>query len=342
MSIAEAPGTLEAASAALAGASCWVLSDGKAGDEAQCLGVAERLGLTASLHRVAPRPPFVWLMPWGGIDPREGPSRPGSPIAPPFPDLVIASGRRTASYLRAVKTASDGRSFTVFLKDPRCGAGTADFLWVPEHDRLRGANVLTTLTSPHRFSPGRLAGARAAAPYGLDRLAAPRVALIIGGNSAHYSFTPEAIADLSAKISALATTGAGLMATASRRTPAPLAAAIRATVEASGGFYWDGSGENPYPAMLALADYLVVTADSVNMVGEAAATGRPVLLYTPPGGSAKITQFLAGLATAGVTTPFTGALAGRTYTPIDSTPDIAIELARRYTAHRARLARAGE
>ena len=80
---------------------CWVLTDGKAGDEVQCLGVAEELGLTPEIRRVAPRAPFVWLMPWGPIDPREAPARPGSPIAPPFPDILIASGRRTVPYLRA-------------------------------------------------------------------------------------------------------------------------------------------------------------------------------------------------------------------------------------------------
>mgnify|MGYP001240555115 CR=1 FL=1 len=319
------------------GARCWILSDGKAGDEAQCLGVAERLGLVADIRRIAPRKPYVWLMPWGGIDPAEAPHRPASPIAPPFPDLAIASGRRTASYLRAVKKASGGRTFTVFFKDPRCGATTADFLWVPAHDRLRGANVLTTLTSPHRFSPERLATARAAPPHGLDRLATPRVALIIGGDSAHFRFTPDAIADLAGRIATLAGSGAALMATASRRTPPALAAAIATIVQEAGGFFWDGTGENPYPTLLALADALVVTADSVNMVGEAAATGKPVLLYTPPGGSAKITAFLAGLEAAGATRPFTGALETYTYPPMDATPAIAVELARRYSIHRRAL-----
>ncbi|WP_353187005.1 ELM1/GtrOC1 family putative glycosyltransferase, partial [Bosea sp. (in: a-proteobacteria)] len=99
----------------------WVLTDGKAGDESQCLGVAERLGVEPEIRRVAPRKPFAWLMPRGPIDPREAPDRPGSPIRPPFPDIAIASGRRAVAYLRALEKASNGRSFTVFLKDPRTG-----------------------------------------------------------------------------------------------------------------------------------------------------------------------------------------------------------------------------
>ena len=70
----------------------WVLTDGKAGDEQQCLGVAEALGVAAELRRVKPRAPFVWLMPYGPIDPFEAPGRAGSPIAPPFPDVLDRLG----------------------------------------------------------------------------------------------------------------------------------------------------------------------------------------------------------------------------------------------------------
>ena len=168
---------------------CWVLTDGKAGDEVQCLGVAEELGLTPQVRRVAPRAPFVWLMPWGPIDPREAPARPGSPIAPPFPDILIASGRRAVPYLRAVKRASGGRTFTAFLKDPRTGTGAADFIWVPQHDKLRGPNVLATLTSPHRISPKRLADAAGSLPPEIAGLPKPRVALLVGGDSRNHVFT---------------------------------------------------------------------------------------------------------------------------------------------------------
>lgn len=63
----------------------WVLTDGKAGDEGQCIGVAERLGVVPEIRRVKPRKPWSWLMPRGPIDPREAPDRPGSPLSPPSP-----------------------------------------------------------------------------------------------------------------------------------------------------------------------------------------------------------------------------------------------------------------
>lgn len=97
----------------------WVLTDGKAGDEVQCLGIADALGVEPAIRRVKPRAPWFWAMPFGPIDPAEAPDRPGSPIAPPFPDIVIGSGRRAIPYIRRLKTASGGKTFTVVLKDPR-------------------------------------------------------------------------------------------------------------------------------------------------------------------------------------------------------------------------------
>jgi mitochondrial fission protein ELM1 len=326
--------TMEEARTLVAGATCWILSDGKAGDEVQCLGVAEALGLAPEIRRVAPRAPFAWAMPWGGIDPREAPQRPGSPLAGALPDIAIASGRRTVPYLRKLKALSSGRTFTVFLKDPRIGTRAADFIWVPEHDRLRGDNVLATLTSPHRISPQRIDEAAARPPHGIGDLAHPRVAVLIGGDSRHHTFTPQDIDAFAASLRSLAASNVRLIATASRRTPQALAQHCRAIVQASGGIFWDGTGENPYIAMLALSDAVVVTADSVNMVGEAVATGRPVLVFEPGGGTAKITAFLSGLSSLGAIRPFTGSLPTYTYPPIDATPRIAEVLARRYASFR--------
>lgn len=302
--------------------SLWILTDGKAGDEAQCLGVSEALGAEAEIRRVAPRRPYAWLMPRGPIDPAERPDRENSPLAPPFPDIVIASGRRSVPYVRFLRRHSP-RTFTVFLKDPRTGADTADFLWVPEHDALRGANVLATPTSPHRFSATKLQQLRDHPPAELKALDQPRVAVLVGGDSRHHHFSDDNISEFMDHLAAVESSGASLMMTMSRRTPARLAARIGALAETGKHLLWDGTGENPLPAYLANADMVVVTADSTNMVGEAAATGRPVLVFEPDGGHAKISKFLSKMSALGVTRPFAGQLETYTYEPIDSTPVIA-------------------
>jgi mitochondrial fission protein ELM1 len=266
----------------------WVLTDGKAGDELQCLGVAERLGVVPEIRRVKPRRPWAWLMPRGPIDPREAPDRPASPLKPPFPDIAIASGRRAVAYLRALKQASNGATYTVFLKDPRTGPGTADLIWVSGHDRLRGDNVLVTATSPHRLTPGRLVAARAAPPAAIASLRKPRVAVLVGGDSRHHRFTRADSERLTGQLDALASSGASLMGSPSRRTSPALGAAVATVFAKHGGWWWDGTDENPYLALLANADAVVVTADSTNMIGEAAAAGVPVLVFEPTGGHPKI------------------------------------------------------
>jgi uncharacterized protein len=317
----------------VSGATCWVLSDGKAGDEAQCLGVAERLGLEPEIRRVKPRAPYVWIMPWGPVDPAEAPDKAGSPISPPWPDIVIASGRRTVAYLRTIRKATHGRVMTVYLKDPSTGADTAETIWVPQHDKLRGENVLVTLTSPHRISPEWLAKAQQDLPSWLLP-GRTTVGVILGGDSKHHRFNTQDIKRLVSDLTGLTQAGANLIVTPSRRTPAALASAIRKLCTDTGGFFWDGSGENPYLAILAHADHLVVTADSVNMLGEASATGKPIHLFTPTGGHTKISSFVSGLVQHGAVRPLSGALETWSYDTLDATPVIAIAVAKAYAAMR--------
>jgi len=315
----------------------WVLTDGKAGDELQALSVAEALGVQPDIRRVAPRAPFTWAMPWGPIDPRERPGARNSPLALPYPDLLIASGRRAVPYLRFVKRASGARTYTVFLKDPRTGPKTADFIWVPEYDRLRGPNVLTTLTPPHRVSADRIAAARARPDPRLASLPHPRVAVLVGGDSRHHRFTDRDIARLSAHLTVLAESGAGLMITASRRTPEALREALIDLVGRHGAFFWDGTGDNPYVALLSLADFIVATADSFNMIGEAAASGRPILVFEPSGGHPKLDVYMARLKAHGIVHPFEGRLVGEAYDPLNSTLKIAAAIVRGFSLHRRAL-----
>ncbi len=314
-----------------------MLTDGKAGDEQQCLGVATLLSPSPEIRRVSPRIPWVWLMPFGPIDPKDKPGRPDSPLAPPFPDCVIASGRRAVPYLRAIKAASKGQTFTVFLKDPRTGAGAADLIWVPEHDELHADNVLRTLTPPHRVSKQRLTAARLAPDPRLTDLSSPRLAIVVGGNSKHHRFTDADIESFVEKLETVTASGVTLMVTASRRTPESLRAALERIVRERGGFLWDGTGNNPYVDILALADAVVVTADSYNMLGEAAATGVPLLVFEPSGGHRKLSFYLDKLTTYGAARPFTGRLEGDPYPPLDSTPFIADQIRSAIARHRNAL-----
>ncbi|KQP96267.1 nucleoside-diphosphate sugar epimerase [Methylobacterium sp. Leaf117] len=322
----------------LSQARTWIVTDGKAGDENQCVGLAETLDLPFEVRRVSPRPPFGWMAPWGPVDPRDQPGDRRGSLAGPLPDLLIASGRRSVPYLRAVREASQGRTFTAFLKDPRTGHDTANFVWVPDYDDLRGPNVFTTLTPPHQVTPERLDEARRNPDPRLAALPWPRIAVLIGGDSRHLSYRPADMRRLLRDLTKLTDGGCSLMVTVSRRTPQNLRDALRTLVATKGGFYWDGASSNPYVPMLAIADAIVVTSDSANMVGESVSTGAPVLLFDLPKTYIRHRRLFAGLAMAGALKPFVGRLEALHYTPLDATPVIAQAMAKAYADHRARWA----
>lgn len=307
----------------------WVLTDGKAGDEQPLIGVAEAIGAEPVLRRVAPRPFFAAMMPWGPIDPRDRPHRPASPLAPPYPDICLATGRRAVSYLRALKALSPS-TFTVFFKDPRTKRHGADLVVVQQHDRARHAGALTVVTAPNRITTEALDRIRRAPPADLAGLPHPRVAVLVGGDSRHHRFTPRDIDAFLAGLRTMRAAGAGLMITTSRRTPGALAAALAALAGDADVRLWDGTGENPLLSYLALADIVVVTADSTNMIGEAAATGRPLQIFHPSGGHAKTERLIAALSDVATVRPFPTTDAGAPYPPVNATRLIADTILQRW------------
>ena len=317
----------------LAGARAWIITDGKAGMVVQCKGVADALGLDYEMRRVKTRGIWRAIPPWGPVRPADRPGRPGGLLAPPWPAVAIGSGRASIPYIRAIRRYSGGATFTVILQDPRRGAGVADLVWVAEHDRLRGPNVLVTPTSPHSYSPERLARLRGELPPEIEALPHPRVAVVLGGKNGSYKFTDADDDRLAGALSSIGRLGASFMVTPSRRTHSRLLHVADAATQDRPRLLWDGTGPNPYPHFLAAADWLVVTADSVNMTGEACATGRPVYVFEPSRGSRKFRQFhqrLQGIGATRPLPPILERLEDWTYAPLDSAAVIAEEVERRY------------
>jgi len=306
-----------------AGTALRILSDSRAGHEAQTLGLAEALGLAPDIRRVAPRKLYDLIAPFGPPDPRDA-----AAFAPPYPDIAIAAGRRTIPALRRLKRDSGGRTFTVYVNAPATGLRTADLIVAPRHDRLSGENVISPLTPPNRVAPKRLAQARAAPDPRIAALPRPRVAFLLGDASG-------IVQDLDYIAAVLIASGASVMATPSRRTSAECRAAMRAALTEPFGWFWDGEGENPYFSMLANADRIIVTGDSVNMVGEAVATGVPVHVIEPYVTRRKITAYLKALERAGAIRLWPCRFDDWTYEPINSTPMAARKTMEAYVAFRA-------
>ena len=295
--------------------------------------VADALAIPYEFKHVAPRGLWAALAPWGPVAPAERFGKSGSTFAPPWPAIAIATGRASIPYVRALKSHAGAATYTVVLQDPKSGPRTADLIWVPAHDTRRGANVITTLTAPHSYGPHRLSELRAEIPPAIAALPSPRIAVILGGKNGVYDFTQADDDRFAGSLSSLGKLGASFMITPSRRSHQRLIrAADRATAN-SPRILWNGEGDNPYPQFLAHADALIVTADSVNMCGEACATGKPVYVFAPSGGSPKFTRFHDGLTSAGAVRPLPlhfSHIDQWTYPPIDSAATIAAEIKARW------------
>lgn len=314
----------------LAGRSGWVITDDKAGMLVQARGVADALGLDWVSKQVSPAGFWRFAAPYGPPDPRVRFGHADGEFAPPWPAVAIATGRLSIPYVRRLRRLAGPSTFTVVLQDPKTSARTADLIWVPEHDRRRGANVITTLTAPHSFSAQRVEDLRRIEPAWLANLPRPRVAVVLGGKNAVYRFTDADDDRFEASLRSIAALGASFMVTPSRRTHRRLLAAVVRATEGRPRFIWDGDGENPYPAFLAHADRFIVTADSVNMTGEPLVTGKPVWVFEPSGGSAKFARFHASLRRHGATRPLPETVTNLetwSYPPLDSAAQIAREIA---------------
>ncbi len=187
------------------------------------------------------------------------------------PMLAIGCGRQAALATRLLRVAG---SRAVQILDPRLDPGHWDAVVAPSHDALSGANVVTLEGSLHPVDDLWLAQARHAFPR-IGALPGPRVALLLGGPGRHWPMRDAALVEaLSALATRVREAGGSLLATASRRTPARWLDALAALEPA---MLWRDprDGYNPYPGFLGWADAIVCSADSVNMLSEAAATHAP-------------------------------------------------------------------
>ena len=301
--------------------SCWVVTAGVAGMENQCLGLAHALGLDPVIKRVSLVTPWKQLSPFLRCGLSHAFSSRGDEIAPPWPDLMIASGRAGAMACLLARRASGQnggkRTLTVHIQNPVIDPSRFDLVALPRHDGVLGENVVTTRGSLHRVTPALLIEERERFHALFEKLPSPRIAVLIGGANSVYQFSERDMARLADQLVAVARqTGGSLMLTSSRRTGEKSLNLLRERIRDVPHVLWSGGGENPYYGMLGWADAIVVTADSVNMTSEACATGKPVHVVPLLGGSSKFRLFHQALRDDGLTRPFRGDIEHWLYQPL--------------------------
>jgi mitochondrial fission protein ELM1 len=304
----------------------WVLHDGAAGNRRQALALAGALDLPGHEAPLQPDWRARLLAPrrFPGAASSLGSSLAGCLAASP-PQLVIGCGRAAALGTRLARAAGHR---TVQILDPRLDPAHWDLVIAPEHDGLRGANVVTLVGSLHPVDAHWLEAMRARF-VALEALPRPCTAVLLGGPTGATAFDRAALDALCARLDqALATSGGSLVVCGSRRTPdaweTPLRAWLARAAEGTHRLWLrDRDGENPYAGALAWADRIVVSPDSVNMVSEACATTAPVYVAEPGRASGRVRRFLDGLAARGRIRAQDDVLAPFEAEPLRETPRVA-------------------
>ncbi|MEE8351992.1 MAG: mitochondrial fission ELM1 family protein [Rhodospirillales bacterium] len=312
--------------------SVWVLADDRAGNRSQCFGVADALGLNYHVKNptygsLACLPNFLLGASFAGINHS---SR--SQLSPPWPDLVIAAGRRTAPVARKIKRLAGPECFLAQIMHPGPGAGDFGLIAVPNHDgAINAPNSISFTGAPHGLTAERLAEEEKRWQGRFDDLAGPRIALIVGGTTRRRTFTSNMAAELARMASDMAIgSGGALLVTTSRRTGDAEAALLDSINAPSRVYRWGEEGENPYLGYLACADAIIVTGDSVSMCSEVCAGTGPVYIYAPPALiTPKHARLHAELYEKGYARPLNSTLEIWNHAPLNPARDIAAAIRER-------------
>ncbi len=312
----------------------WALLDDRAGNRSQVLGVAEALGLRFQIQELAYTPAAALPNFFVGASFAGLTASSRVNLVAPWPDLVIAAGRRTAPVARKIKKDSAGQTVLVQIMYPGdAGIDEFDLIAAPRHDSIGPRpNLIEVTGAPHRVTPAKLAEAASQWQGRFEHLPHPWIAVIVGGSSKRRTFTAEMARDLGRTITAMAArAGGSLLITTSRRTgeaEGPLFDEIKAPHFA---FRWGDGGDNPYFAFLALADAVVVTGDSASMASEACATTGPVYIYAPKALTPlKLAKLHGELFAGGYARPLADTLEAWAHPPLNTAVDIAQEIRRRF------------
>lgn len=261
----------------------WILADNRMGNVNQLLGIAEELQMPfvrkdISYNKWVKLPNVFRGASLLGLT-AESKAR----LKAPWPALVLSAGRRSFPAARWIKKMSGGRTKIVHMMNPgSAGFHEADLVVLPVHDGYTGhaRNVMQVSGAPHCITAQRLAKENAYWAASFEKYPAPRLSLIVGGATKDKPFTPEMAEELVRDT--LALKPASVLVTTSRRTPVDVVDILKTRLPKGTFFYTFGDkAENPYFGLLAWADMIVVTGDSISMCSECCATTAPVYIFAP-------------------------------------------------------------
>lgn len=264
----------------------WILADDRMGNVNQLLGVAEALGFPYERKDIRytkwiKLPNFLRGKTLIGLTKE---SKNILKTEHQWPDFVLSAGRRSFPVALWIKKMSGNKTKIVQLMNPgKTNFNTADLVILPTHDQYNGPkkNVFLTTGTPHRITPERLREERKKWDKIFKNYETPRVSLIVGGATKNKPFTLEMAQTLLNNVFALSPKS--VLVTTSRRTPADVVQFLKDNLPQQTTFFYQfgDKTENPYFGLIACADMIIVTGDSMSMCSECCSTNVPVFIFAP-------------------------------------------------------------
>lgn len=299
---------------------CWGITDGSAGMVSQVRALAALLGAEVEMKVITLPKPYVWLpncFYTSSFAKQIAALLLQRKVRGAAPDMVISCGRKAAAAAMALKLIMPKTKF-ICLQDPRVASHHFDLVIAMRHDAIEGPNVIKIRYALHDITPQKLAQAKAQfAPFFAHHVT-PRVVVLLGGSTNKYTLTTRSMGNIISQMERLLEQNTcSLLITPSRRTGTENIKRLDYRFRGNDKVYiYDGQSENPYLGLLSLADFIVVTNDSVNMMSEAAATGKPLYILPLPGHkNTKPARFAEALLADGLARTLEGRLESWSYAP---------------------------
>lgn len=198
---------------------CWIITEGLKGTENACIALAEASGLTPDIKTVKLKQPWKSMTPWIDHFSKKALALGSSKFEAPWPDVVIAAGRKAISPALWVKRQNKGKTKLVIVFSPVVKNKDFDLVIAPRHDNYHYGNTLAVTGSLSLITSEKLQQAKTAWQPIFEKLPSPRLAVLMGGNSRTHKITREVVKKLTLQLEQLLAKGYGVMVTASRRTP---------------------------------------------------------------------------------------------------------------------------
>ena len=227
-----------------------------------------------------------------------------------LPSIIITTGRRMAGTSIALKSILKNNVKTIHIQNPKLSPNNFDLLLIPEHDRIKGKNIIQTKGALCFFEEKDMKKFK---EPNLNKIKTKKITvlLMVGGNSKKQKPNNSEYFELGTKvIHGVKNLDAQLIVSFSRRTPSKAIKILQSTFSKHlKEFKMLSLDENNiYPKILEIIDFTIVTSDSVNMISELATLSKPLFIFHFSKGNRKISFFISNLKELNIVQDYEGDL----------------------------------